>query len=150
MAKGKFHRWLEPDNLIKLEAWARDGLTDEQIASNMGITTSTLYEWKKRFSVITEALKSGKEIVDIQVENALLKRALGYTYTETKTEKSKKDGEKITVTVKQVIPDVTAQIYWLKNRRTDKWRDRREVDFEQTGGVMIVNDIPKSDTGKSD
>ena len=87
MAKGKFHDWLTSEGLLKLEAWARNGLTDEQIAHNMGIRRSTLYEWKKRFPVISDTLKKGKEVVDIQVENALLKRALGYTFTEVTKER---------------------------------------------------------------
>ena len=62
MAKGKFEYWLTPEGLLKLEAWARDGLIDEQIAENAGITTSTLYEWKKKYPDISEALKKGKEI----------------------------------------------------------------------------------------
>ena len=82
MAKGKYQRWLEPDGLLLLEGWARDGLTNEQIAHNMGITAKTLYVWKSAYGEICEALKKGKEIVDIQVENALLKRALGYEYME--------------------------------------------------------------------
>ena len=79
MAKGKFEYWLTSEGLLKLEAWARDGLIDEQIAENAGITPSTLYEWKKKYPDISEALKKGKEVVDIQVENALLKRALVYS-----------------------------------------------------------------------
>ena len=71
---------------------------------------------------ISEALKKGKEVVDIQVENALLKRALGYEYTEERIEISEKDGKKVIQTVKQVIPDTTAIIFWLKNRRPGKWR----------------------------
>ena len=47
VAKGKYQKWLEPENLILLEGWARDGLTDEQIAHNMGIAYSTFKEWKK-------------------------------------------------------------------------------------------------------
>lgn len=127
VAKGKYQRWLEPEGLQLLEGWARDGLTDEQIADNMGISTSTLYDWKNKYSEISEALKKGKEIVDIQVENALLKRALGYSYSEVTTEK---DGNKIKqkITKKQVIPDTTAQIFWLKNRRPDKWRDKPPID----------------------
>lgn len=127
MAKGKYQRWLEPEGLQLLEGWARDGLTDEQIADNMGISTSTLYDWKNKYLEISEALKKGKEIVDIQVENALLKRALGYSYSEVTTEK---DGNKIKqkITKKQVIPDTTAQIFWLKNRRPDKWRDKPPID----------------------
>ena len=86
MAKGKYQEWLEPEGLLKIEGWARDGLTDEQIAQNMGITAKTLYEWKKKYGEICESLKRGKEITDRQVENALLKRALGYEHTETTRE----------------------------------------------------------------
>ena len=146
MAKGKFEYWLTPEGLLKLEAWARDGLIDEQIAENAGITPSTLYEWKKKYPDISEALKKGKEVVDIQVENALLKRALGYSYKETKIEETA-DGDKVTVTVKEAVPDTTAQIFWLKNRRPDKWRDKQDIEHSgQIGGVMIIDDIPKPDT----
>lgn len=82
MAKGKYQEWLTDEGLIKLEAWARDGLTDEQIAENIGIQRTTLYDWKKKYPDISDALKKGKKIVDAQVENALLKRALGYRYSE--------------------------------------------------------------------
>lgn len=128
MAKGKYHEWLEPDNLLLLQAWARDGLTDEQIAKNMDISTSTLYNWKKAHLEILEALKRGKDVVDIEVENALLKRALGYEYIEYSEEHSD-DGIKIKKTTKQVVPDTTAQIFWLKNRRPDLWRDKRDVEM---------------------
>ncbi len=144
MAKGKYHEWIEPDGLLKLEAWARDGLTDEQIAQNMGIATSTLYEWKKKFPEIAEALKKGKEVVDIQVENALLKRAMGYTYEEVTKERTPiryEDGKpvewelKVTKKIlKEVQPDVTAQIFWLKNRKPVEWRDKQEIDIAGKGG----------------
>lgn len=129
MAKGKYGRWLTSDGLLLLEAWARDGLTDEQIAHNCGVTTTTLYDWKKRFSAFSEALKKGKEVVDVQVENALLKRALGYDYTEEKVEvETTASGQpvsrKVVQTVKQVVPDTTAQIFWLKNRKPAAWRDK--------------------------
>lgn len=127
MAKGKYEKWLEPEALTLLEGWARDGLTDEQIAHNIGITRETLNQWKHRFPDISDTLKKGKEVVDIQVENALLKRALGYEYTEEKVEISEKDGKKVVQTVKHVAPDTTAQIFWLKNRRPEKWRDKPEA-----------------------
>ena len=127
MANGKYQQWLEPEGLTLLEGWARDGLTDEQIAGNIGINTSTLYDWKNKFPKISEALKSGKEVVDIQVENALLKRALGYEFQETRVEKSDKDGTKIIQILKHIPADTTAQIFWLKNRRPDKWRDKPEM-----------------------
>lgn len=240
MAKGKSEYWLTPEGLLKIEGWARDGLTDEQIATNIGVSRSTLNEWKKKYPDISDALKRGKDIIDIQVENALLKRALGYRYTEVTKERivdtgqkkrhggeseltekewdfaikyfngrccycgeymsnptkdhikplngggtlsreniipccqrcnsSKKDNEmsswyqkqvfyskeriqkiydyvdfvlnlgnsldeeigQMVVTkevTKEVVPDTTAQIFWLKNRRPDKWRDKQDVQI---------------------
>ncbi|WP_312353931.1 helix-turn-helix domain-containing protein [Aminipila sp.] len=132
MAKGKYEEWLTADGLLKLEAWARDGLTDEQIAHNMGVSTATLYNYKRDHIEILEALKRGKEVVDIEVENALLKRAKGYKYTEVTKEliTNKETGEKeLVVTkevIKEVLPDVTAQIFWLKNRKPE-WRDKQEM-----------------------
>ena len=132
MAKGKYEYWLTPEGLLKLEGWARDGLTDEQIAENMGITRSTLNEWKKKYPDISDTLKRGKDVVDTQVENALLKRALGYSYKETTSELTE-DGMRVTKVVeKEVVPDTTAQIFWLKNRRPDKWRDKQDVQVSGT------------------
>lgn len=123
----KINDWLEKDKLILLEGWARDGLTDEQIAKNMGIATSTLYNWKKESIEFLEALKKGKEVVDFEVENALLKKALGYTITLNK-QKVTKDGDVVDITEEvHVPPDTTAQIFWLKNRQTKKWRDKVEI-----------------------
>lgn len=136
MAKGKYEYWLTLEGLLKLEAWARDGLTDEQISENIGIGTTTLYRWKNDYEKIREALKRGKEVVDIQVENALLKRALGYTYKEIKVEETA-DGEKVTTTTKEVVPDTTAQIFWLKNRRPEQWRDRQNMEL--SGEVKTSN-----------
>ena len=142
MASGKYKGWLTNEGLIKIEGWARDGLTDEQIARNMGISPSTLYEWKKKYPEISEVLKKGKEVVDRQVENALLKRALGYDYEEVKTLIEDVDGKKkkkVEKTVKHIAPDVTAQIFWLKNRRPDKWRDKQ--DIEHSGAIKNEIDM---------
>lgn len=104
MAKGKYEYWLTDEGLTLLEGWARDGLTDEQIAHNAGITAVTLYDWKKKYPKISETLKKGKEVVDFEVENALLQKALN--------------------------GDTTAQIFWLKNRRPDKWRDKPNISVD--------------------
>ena len=112
MAKGKWQEWIEPDGLLLLEGWARDGLTDEQIAHNIGISTTTLYEWKKKYTEIADTLKKTKEVVDREVENALFKKAI--------------EG------------DTTAMIFWLKNRRPNDWRDKRETAL--SGAVQTVPD----------
>lgn len=131
MAKGKYEEWLEPEGLLKIEGWARDGLTDEQIAYNMGISVATLYNWKKSHLEILEALKKGKEVIDRQVENALLKRALGYRYTEQTKEFVPELGKMVVTkeVTKEVAGDTTAQIFWLKNRKPNEWRDKRDVEM---------------------
>lgn len=127
MAVGKYKQWLEPDGLLRIEAWARDGLTNEQIAKNMGIARGTLREWTEAYPSISTALKRGKEVIDIEVENAMCKRALGYEYEEVKTIiEQTPDGSrktKIEKIKKHVAPDVGAQIFWLKNRRKQLWME---------------------------
>ena len=131
MAKGKYEYWLTPEGLLKLEGWARDGLTDEQIAGNAGINPATLYVWKQKYPEISETLKRGKEVVDRQVENALLKRALGYEYEEVKEKFEGNVMTERTVTKKEVVPDVTAQIFWLKNRKREAWSERQNIEISQ-------------------
>lgn len=131
-AKGKYAYWLTEDGLTLLNGWARDGLTLEQIAHNMGIHLATLCDYKNRFSEIDEALKKGKEIVDMEVENALLKRAMGYKYTEQVITNG------MVVEVEKVVqPDTTAQIFWLKNRKPAVWRDKQNVEVEGVKQVVI-------------
>lgn len=117
MATSKVEYWLTSDGLTLLAGWARDGLTDEQIAKNMNISRSTLNEWKNKHSDISNTLKKNKEIVDYEVENALYKNAIN--------------------------GNVTAQIIWLKNRKPDKWRDKPQELSKTDEGVIIVNDLPK-------
>lgn len=152
--KGKYEDWITPEGLLKIEGWARDGLTDEQIAANIGIRAGTLYDWKNRFSDISEALKKGKEVVDRQVENALLKRALGYEYKETTREPvlNPNTGKvELTVTktvTKQVVPDTTAQIFWLKNRKPEVWRDKREITTDDNDQVMVFIEAMRNDSAE--
>lgn len=137
----KYHEWLTGEGLLKLGGWARDGLTDQQISHNMGISRETLNQWKKKYSDIYDTLKKGKEVVDIQVENALLKRALGYSYKEVKRKTIDGEEVEVIVTRKEVAPDTTAQIFWLKNRKPAQWRDRMVLTPEvetQNENVLYI------------
>ena len=121
----KIDEWLEQDKIILLEGWARDGLTYEQIAHNMGIDTSTLWDWRKANTTISNAIKKGREVVDYEVENALLKSAL--------------EG------------NTTAQIFWLKNRKRQQWRDK--VEYSNDNGELnkldeLLKEIKKDATEK--
>lgn len=136
------------DGLLRVEGWARDGLTDEQIARNMGVAYSTFRDWIGKFSALSASLKKGKAPVDIEVENALLKRATGYTVklkkpikvktTKRVTGKGEVTEERIEYADEEqyIPPDTTAQIFWLKNRRPDKWRDKRDEAPQQSNDLL--------------
>lgn len=145
----KYEEWLEPDKLLLLEGWAREGLLDGQIAKNMGISEATYYLYKKNHPEIKEALRKGKEVVDFEVENALYKRAIGYTIRITE-EKLDKEGYVHNCERDLHIPgDVTAQIFWLKNRKRMQWRDK--VEYSNDGGEInkldeLLKEIKKDAT----
>lgn len=140
MAKGKYEKWRTSDGLMLLEAWARDGLSDAQIAMKCGVSRSRLSEWKVRFEDIRDALSRGKEPVDVEVENALYKLALGYTVKLCKHYKLKRvyydernrrceTEELVEAYDEEHVPaNVNAQKFWLANRKTDVWRERHEAE----------------------
>lgn len=137
MAKGKYKEWLTKEGLIKIEGFAKDGLSEEQIAHNMGIVSSTLRKWKNDYVAISAALKRGKEVVDREVENSLHKRANGFTQ-KIKKVRFDRDGEMIEYEEEVYFPpDPTSMIFWLKNRKPKEWRDKQEHDLNHNGGINI-------------
>lgn len=136
MAKSKYEEWLQPESLLLLEGWRRDGLTYEQIAHNMGINTSTLYKYINEHEEISNALKKGSEVSTYEVENALYKSALGYYVEEMDvTETATPEGVISTTRRKHkryIAPNIAAQIFILKNRRKDFWKDKIDIN-EATG-----------------
>lgn len=123
----KYEEWLTEEGLLQLEGWARDGLAMADIAHNIGISRQRLYKWMEQYPDIKKAIKKGQKPVDIKVENALLKRALGYEYEETITEITTvgdKQQKHVRKFKKHMPPDVGAICFWLKNRRKDNWKDR--------------------------
>jgi len=135
----KYEYWISEEGVILIEGWARDGLTDLQISKNIGVSYSTFREWSKKYPVISAALKKGKEVVDRQVENALLKRALGFHYQE---EVATPNG--IEMITRYEKPDVTAAIFWLKNRKADVWRNKETVDVKKVvAETELINERTK-------
>lgn len=105
MANGLYKEWLESENLLLLRGWKYKGLTDEQVADNIGINVRTLGKWKVKYRQIGQALKKGKEHANYAVENALLKKALS--------------------------GNTTAMIFWLKNNYREKYSDNQRSPLEE-------------------
>lgn len=163
MAHAEYKKWLEPDNLTKLRSWARDGLTNEQIAKKIGVRRETISCWIKKYPNIANALKKGKEVVDAEVEESFVSTMKKHTLTTIQYKMVKKDkfvlqGERqkfmnmykmdhpnaskqdiliataenvdvyeqipVVKTVTEVDPNISAMIFWLKNRRPDVYRDQ--------------------------
>lgn len=114
MARTTYKDWETDEKIITLEGWARNGLTNEQIARNMSIGITTLWEWRKKSPKIANALKTGKDEADLQVENALYKEALK--------------------------GNTTAIIFWLKNRKPSEWRDKIQQEITTESAVKLVID----------
>ena len=144
MAKGKYHKWLTPEGLILIQGWAMDGLTNEEIATKIKINPDTLYSWMKRFPEISEAIKRNKEFADQEVEQALFKKATGRsvkTVEEPRFNPKTGEFELVVVRRETLPPDVAAQAFWLKNRRPEKWRDKRELVSENTAEMSDINEL---------
>jgi len=117
------------------------GFTDKQMADFFEVAESTINLWKIKFPKFSESLRKGKEIADSEVAQKLFQRAIGYQYTESKTENDPNQGIiKTTQTTKTVVPDPTAQIFWLKNRQPDKWRDSKNIDHTTGGEALVLNE----------
>src|SRR5699024_6269537 len=139
---GKYGEWITEDGLKRIESWARDGLTEKDIAEKkIGVTERTFTNWKKKYPSIVSSLKRGKRPVDMEVESQLLKNAMGFEYEETETYIDERaDGtqiRKVKKVKKFMKPDTTAQIFWLKNRKPNYWRDKQDLTHE--GEIEVKN-----------
>lgn len=130
--KSKYEEFCEP-HIAEIEKWVAAGATDEEIAKALGIGITTLYEYKKKYPKFAKAFTRGREIVVIEIKAALLKKALGFTYEETKRV-GKKDnkGENIVLVERyerQCLPSETAAAMLLRNYDPN-WRDNDNTTAE--------------------
>lgn len=138
--KSKYETHVLP-KLKLIKNWCRDGDIEETICKKLGIAVSTFGEYKIKYSELVEVLKIGKEEIDYKVENALLKRALGYKTKEIHKTEDYNGNVQIKEVIKEVFPDTTAAIFWLKNRKRKEWNEKDEG--VGTVKVIIVDDIDK-------
>ncbi|GAB3517990.1 hypothetical protein [Emticicia fontis] len=146
------------------------GATDAELAELFKVSANTIYKWKKKYPSFRESVKSGKVLADMQVARSLYKRALGYTFQQiiseaksvpvsvkvgdvdsTFMDDSANGFQTIRVITREVIPDVKAQIFWLKNRQPEKWRDKQELDHKSGGeklSTITIFELPND--GRND
>jgi hypothetical protein len=163
--KSKYEELNIENRLPEIEGWARDGYRIADICKALGISTQTFHNWvnDERYEDFAEAVRKGKEVVDAEIENKLLDNARGFTFWEETQElliKTNKYGKpmldengapiKELQTVKRVLkhvkPDTTAQIFWLKNRKPDVWRDKQHM--EHSGGINGLEYLSDEDLQK--
>lgn len=154
MAKNKYDKWLRADGLLVIESWVRDGLSDIEIAKKMCISRSTLSDWKRKFTTLSDILDRNSEAIDIsrdiEVENALYRNATGFYYEEEIVVMEKnvayKDGKRLSETTKPVVknvkkyktPETAAQKYWLNNRKPVEWKDKRDSQVQEQKGSKLT------------
>ena len=150
MCKGKYQEWLTEEGKVRLQGWARDGLSDEQLAEKMGVCPSTFYAWKNKYPEISEALREGKEVADRRVENALYNSCFDRKITIRRPFKVKEvyynDGkrcerEHVMYGEEDVaIPANEKAIeFWLANRKPEKWSRKEKLEVSgDKGGPLVI------------
>ena len=157
--KNKYYSVVLPkmDQIIK---WCEEGLTDMEIAKRLGIHITSLINYKKEHEELAKAMQEAKEIADYRVEDALYKRAIGYKYKEVTRQlvedarTGKTELKVVKEVIKEVAPDTTAQIFWLKNRQPQKWRDKQEqhitAEVKSVEQFLEEMDKNKNNEGEGD
>lgn len=124
------------------------GFTDKQLADFFDVNVGTIYAWTAKHPKFLNALKAGKDPADERVERSLYHRAIGYTFESEKIFQFQ--GEIVrTKTVEHVAPDTTACIFWLKNRRKDRWRDKLEHGLTDKDGNDVTPEYSLRDMARA-
>ena len=159
MPAGRPSKFVAEYHIPWVRSLARRGLTVEEIAREVGVARSTMIKWVAENPELSVALNEGRGTADSKVEDSLYKKALGYTVTEKKTiAGTDKNGGQQTVRVeiieREVPPDTTACIFWLKNRMSGIWREQNNIvlnssdDEARKEVAEIIDRIVKKDEAK--
>jgi len=122
------------------EKFCRLGATDSEVADFFGVDVRTIYRWKAENDNFCQSLKTGKEMADERVERSLYARAIGYQHEDTDIRVI--EGQIVqTPIAKHYPPDTVAGIFWLKNRRSQEWRDKVLQEHTGPDGKAIEHDM---------
>lgn len=160
--KSRVNAWLEPDGLMRIAAWSRDGLSYAEVAKKCGVAVSTLKDWRMKYPAISAALTRGRADADIIVENALFKSAQGYTERMSKVFKVRRieydpqTGKKVREWEELIeheedtfVPgNVQAQTFWLKNRKPDVWKDKPVEEDEGSKEIRVLFESAVKELGE--
>lgn len=143
--KGKYEEWLQPENLEQVTNWAAKGLLNKEIAQNIGVRPQTFYDWFKRFSAFSDAIKKGRQLSVQAIENQFFKNAYGMLEetTEIIEEDQEWDGSKwvakkrhVRRTTRKIPPNTAAQIFFLKNKAGYRDNPEESQEIEDTDGFF--------------
>ena len=140
-----------------IKGLAQKGYTIEEIAHDLEVAPSTLSKWIAENDELSEAIKKGRGYADSQVEMSLYKRAVGYKITKKRTiveagAKGEQKPARIEICEEELAPDVTACIFWLKNRDPEHWKDKHDVDLSNddwTNALKSLTDSYKQESKKT-
>lgn len=129
----------QPGFATQAEKLCRHGFTDQELADFFNVDVRTIYRWKNDYPEFCQSLKAGKEHLDERVERSLYHRAIGYTFESEKVFQFQ--GAIVrTPTREHIPPDTTAAIFWLKNRRSQEWRDVHKHEHGRAGEFSNMGD----------
>ena len=138
--------WLNEGQSL-LGIWARDGLTVPEIAERMGIKSRTLALWIGKYPKIREKIYSTRQVIDAKVEEAILKKALGFEATEVRCVTKANGDEEVTAVTKPVPPDISACSMWLRNSCPEKWSDSKNQDASKVDKLLMEIDRECMESG---
>ncbi len=112
------------------------GATNEILAERFDVCRRTVDSWIAAIPEFSDAVRQGRQVADESVVSALFARAVGMERKMTKVFCHK--GQPVTADyIVQLPPDVRACIFWLRNRRPDRWREDRPLADERDDPAWV-------------